>query len=536
MSARPAAGEPRAAWAPLAHPLFRALWIASLVSNVGTWMQDIGEAWLMTSLTPSPALVSLLRAAEFGAIFLLALPAGALADVLDRRRLLLSTQLWMLTVAGLLGAATLAGRATPGLLILAGFGLGVGSALTAPAWQAVIPEVVPRSELAPAITLNGVGFNIARAVGPAAGGALVAAIGPGAVFVLNAVSFLAVLLVLWRWKRPGEKSVLPAERVAAAIRTGVRYVRWAPQLHGVLIQAFSFLFSAIAVFALLPVLARHEMHLSAFGFGSLVGCFGAGAVAAAAVLPWIRARFSSAAIITTLSLAYAAGLAVAGTARAFPLVAAAMFLCGIAWLTNLSSFQVITQTSVPQWVRGRALAVYLLTTSGAMTTGASVWGFVATHAGITAAFVAAAGVLAAAMLAAARRFPLAAGSEELVEAAESPWPMPEVPAGLDTTRGPVLVSVEYRVQPGREEEFREAMEAVAPGRRRSGAFRWGLFQDTSDPTRFVEHFLVESWAEHLRQHGRGTQADRAAETRAREFLVPGTRASVTHALAERGGR
>ena len=533
----PPSPPPRAraasAWAPLAHPLFRALWLAALVSNVGTWMQDVGEAWLMTSLTPSPALVSLLRAAENGAIFLLALPAGALADVLDRRRLLIVVQSWMLLVAGLLGAATLSGAATPTILILAGFGLGVGAALTSPTWQAVIPEVVPRDELAPAITWNGVGFNIARAVGPAIGGALVAAIGPGPVFILNAASFLAVIVALARWHRSPEKSVLPAERVAAAMRTGLRYVRWAPELHPVFIQAALFLFSASALIALLPVLARQTLRLSAFGFGSLIGFFGSGAIAAALVLPSIRGRFAPGPLVAALAVLFGAGEAAAGLAHAYPVVAAAMFVCGIAWLTNLSTFQVITQTSVAPWVRGRALAVYLLVSFGGMAAGSALWGAVATHGGIREAFVAAGATLLATLLAAARRWPLPPARDSVVSA-ESYWPTPVAAGAIDAERGPVLVSVEYRVRSGAEQEFRRAMSEVGRARRRSGAMRWGLFQDAAAPDRFLEHFLVESWREHLRQHGRPTLEDRQAEERARALLVPGTTPLVTHALAEPG--
>ena len=280
------------AWKPLRQPLFRALWIAAAISNIGTLMQNVGAAWLMTSLAASPLMVALVQTATTLPVFMLALPAGALADVVDRRRVLLFTQGWMLAAAAGLGLLTLLGATTPQVLLALTFILGLGAAMNAPAWQAIVPELVDRAELPAAVALNSVGFNLARAVGPALGGLVVGAAGAGVVFLLNAASFLGVIVVLFYWERPSRKSLLPAERILGAIRTGMRYVRHTPVLRAVLLRAGAFALFGKALLALLPLLARNELGLGAVGYGVLLGAFGAGAIVGAAVLPKMRQRIS----------------------------------------------------------------------------------------------------------------------------------------------------------------------------------------------------------------------------------------------------
>src|SRR5262245_59367855 len=281
-------------WSPLAEPIFRALWIATVASNIGTWMQDVGESWLMVSLTTSPMLVALVETAGSLPIVLLALPAGALADVVDRRRLLLVTQSWMLVSAAVLGVVTLTGMATPWLLLSLTFTLGLGTAMNGPAFQAILPELVPGHEIPSAVTLTGVAVNVSRAVGPALGGQLVAAAGSGVVFLLNAVSFLGVMGVIYRWQRtPQQKSTLPPEHIFGAMRAGLRYVRHAPELLAALIRTAAFILCASALWALLPLQARHALGLGSFGYGILLGCIGAGAVTGAAFLPRVRQKVSN---------------------------------------------------------------------------------------------------------------------------------------------------------------------------------------------------------------------------------------------------
>jgi MFS family permease len=335
------------AWSPLQHPFFRALWLASVVSNIGTWMQNVGAAWLMTSLTPSPILVALVQAVTSLPVFFAALPAGALADVVDRRRLLLWTQGWMLVAAAMLGVLTLIGRTSPGALLALTFALGLGAAMNAPAWQAIIQELVPLPELPAAVALNSVGFNLARAVGPALGGLVVATAGTGAVFLLNAASFLGVMVVLSRWQRAPRESELPAEHVLGAMQAGMRYVRYAPALQALLVRAGVFILGGSALWALLPLLAQNQLGLDAGGYGVLLGCLGAGAVAGAVLLPRARQRVSADLLVASATVLFAAVMLTLAFLHHIVLLCAAMGMAGVAWMMLTSTFNVAAQTVVP---------------------------------------------------------------------------------------------------------------------------------------------------------------------------------------------
>ncbi|HEY0386461.1 MAG TPA: MFS transporter, partial [Pyrinomonadaceae bacterium] len=317
------------AWSPLAHPLFRALWLAAVASNIGTWMHNIGADWLMTTLAPSPLMVALMQTAENAPLFLLALPAGALADIVDRRRLLLYTQGWMLVSAVALGLLTLFGLTTPVVLLLLIFSLGLGSALNAPAWQAIVPELVPRPELSAAVSLNSVAFNIARAVGPALGGFVVAAVGSWAVFLLNSLSFIGVLLVIYRWQREPATNISPTERVIGAMRAGVRYVRHDPNLRAVLVRTGVFVSCASALWAMLPLVARQQLGLGAFSYGVLLGGLGAGAIIGAVILPSLRLKVSLNVLVIGGTIIFAAATAILATVHLFSLLCVMMIFGGV---------------------------------------------------------------------------------------------------------------------------------------------------------------------------------------------------------------
>lgn len=524
-------GPPRSAFRPLRHPVFRALWIANVTSNLGTWMQSVGASWLMTSLSSSTAEVALVQAATSLPMFLLALPAGAVADVVDRRRLLLVSQSWMALAATGLGLLTAAGRMTPGLLLFFTFLLGLGAALTAPAWQAIVPELVPREDLPAAVSLGSVGFNIARAAGPALGGLIVAAAGPAATFLLNAASFLAVIAVLARWRRPVEEPMLPGERVLGAMRTGVRYVRHAPEVRAVILRGSTFVFCGSALWALLPVVARVELQRGPTGYGLLLAALGIGAVAGAFALPRLNRRGSTDLVVAVATLVFAGSTAALGTVRSFPLLLFAMLLAGGAWLSLLSSLNVAVQTLVPGWVRGRALSVYMLIFFGGLALGSALWGAVGSRFGVRAALLAAAAGMVVG-LAATARVHLRSG-EGLNLAPSRQWPAPIVAHDPEPEHGPVLVTVEYRVDAARAAEFAVAMSGVRRIRLRDGAMEWGLFVDAAEAGRYVEVFLVKSWIEHLRQHERVTWADRDVEERARAFHVGAEPPLVQHLIAER---
>lgn len=517
-------------WSPLRLPLFRALWLAAVASNVGTWMHNVGAEWLMTTLAPTPFVVALMQTAETAPTFLLALPAGALADIVDRRRLLLFSQAWMLVAAVALAGVTLAGVATPSVLLVLTFALGLGAAMNAPAWQAIVPELVPRGELTSAVSLNSVAFNIARAVGPALGGIVVAAAGPWAVFLLNSCSFVGVIFVLYRWRREKVESISPTERVLGAMRAGLRYARHAPELKSVMVRTGVFALCASALWAMMPLVARVELKLGAFAYGVLLGCLGAGAVAGVFVIAWARRSVSTNLLVVLGTIVFAGTTAALGYLTNYALLCVALFAGGVAWMTAMSSFNVSAQTVVPEWVRARALALYLLVFFGSLAAGAATWGALAERVGIELTLFAAAAAMLVG-LAATPFFPLY-GGEGLDLNPSLHWTDPTFVQEPHPERGPVLVTVEYLIDPARSEEFARVMQDVKRIVRRDGATRWGLFADTARPGRYLETFLVESWAEHMRQHARVTNEDRAPQSRARSFHVGDAPPVVTHLVAE----
>jgi len=415
------------------------------------------------------------------------------------------------------------------MLLLFTFLVGTGNALNAPAWQAIIPELVGRRELPPALALNGIAINLARAVGPALGGFVVAAAGPGAAFLLNAVSFLGVVLVLFRWRRAPRQSLLPVETLLGALLAGLRYARHAPDLHAVLVRSSAFIVCGIGLFALLPVLVRFELGCGPTGYGLVLGCFGAGAVAGALLLPRLRRALSFDGLVRAASVVFGCLLLVLAAAGSLPLVCLVMALGGGAWIALLTSFHTSAQASLAPWVRGRGLAVYLLVFFGGMAGGSALWGAVATHAGLRAALVlAGSGTLLG--IPATARFRLPRGEAPNL-APSRHWPAPVVAAEPEGDRGPVLITVEYRVDPARAEDFARAMRDVRRIRLRDGAFRWDLLSDPGDPGRYVESFLVESWIEHMRQHERITVADREVEERARLYHLGPAPPAVSHFIA-----
>jgi MFS family permease len=519
----------RSAWAPMAHRTYRALWIAQFTSNVGTWMQTVGAQWLMGSLSRDPLKVALVQTAMSLPIGLFAVPAGAAGDIFDRRRVLLASQSFMLASAALLGMLTLAGETTAWLLLGLTFAVGTGQALTAPSWQAIQPELVSRDEIPQAATLGGVNMNIARAIGPAIGGALVAAAGPGWVFVLNAASFLAVLAVLARWRRPETERPLGAEHLTEAMRAGVRYVGGSPRFRAVLARTSLFVVFASALWALLPVVARDQLGMSSGGYGLLLGAIGVGALLGAVVLPGIRTRLSANAIVAGASLLFGLVCAVLAWVRIVPVVAVALVAGGLAWIAVLGSLNGVAQTTLPHWVRSRGMALYLLTFQGGQAVGAFAWGLVARQAGTPTA-LAAVGAGLAAGLALVGRFALRP-TEGLDVTPSQHWSEPQLVVDPDPGHGPVLVTLEYRVPVENAEPFREAMRAVGRIRRRTGGQRWSLYQDAADPERFVETYLTPTWQEHLRQHReRVTVTDRTIQERANSLLLPGTHPRAQHLL------
>lgn len=519
-------------WAPLVRPVFRWLWIAALVSNIGTWMHDVGAGWLMTRLASEDdrhVLVSLVQAATTLPLFLLVLPAGALADVVDRRKILLGAQLAMLVTATALALFTWHGDMTPEVLLLLTLGLGMGAAITNPAWQTVMTDLVPRDELPQASALNSVSINLSRAIGPALGGLVVAAAGEAAAFALNAVSFVAIIavLALWRYKRPA--SSVPGERFVGALKAGVRYVRYSPPMKALLVRTLLFSLFASAIWALLPLLVKDVLKTDERVFGLMVTCLGVGAVAGAAVLGRLRAKF------TPSTLVVAAAVMIAASLTTMALVPIAWVACvvaavaGLGWLLTVTSLNVSAQSGTPPWVRARALATYLCVFYGGMTIGSATWGVVAKHFGIETAFLVAAGGLLAGLLTLPFA-PLKVSTAEQLTKTHA-WEDPEVARPVEPDDGPVIVTVEYFVLPQNAAAFRKAMEPVALTRYRDGAFSWMLSHCVEDPQRWLEVFMVDSWAEHLRQHDRVTAEDKRVQDASKVYHIGPGRPKVWHYIA-----
>ena len=517
------AGSP---WRPFNQSTFTVLWTATLVSNIGTWMQNAAAGWLMTGLSPEPLVVALVQVATSLPMFLFLLPAGALADIIDRRRLLLVVQIAAAMIIAILSLLVLAGTVTPLILLAFTFLAGSAAALISPAWQAIVPQLVPRQDLPAAVALNGAGVNASRAVGPALAGVIIAAMGLAAPFWLNAISYLGVIAALVWWHPPGSPARhLPAERFGAAIRVGLRHARYNQELRATVIRASGFFLFASAYWALLPLVARNQVAGGPELYGILLGVIGAGAVGGAFALPRLKSFMAADGLVVAGTIGTAVALFLFGFARHPAVALAASGIAGVSWITVVATINVSAQLALPEWVRGRGLAVFATALFGGMTAGSALWGQVAAMIGLSGAhFAAAAAVLAAIPL--LWRWKLQAGlSVDLMPSMH--WPTPILSHDVDADRGPTLVTVEYRIDSQNREEFLAALEKFGQERRRDGAYAWRVFEDAADQGRFLETFFVESWLEHLRQHERVTLADRALQEAVQRFHVHGV-PKVTH--------
>ena len=503
-------------WRPLRITVFRNLLIADVISDAGSFMQNVGAAWLMVSLGAGPIYVALTQTAGSLPYFLFALPAGSAGDIVDRRKLILLTESWMMGVALILAILTIAGVMSPWILLVLTFAFSAGGALETPAWGAILPELVPKEDLAAASALNGIEFNLARAVGPALGGAIITVAGVATAFVANFASFFGVIFVVARWKRPVRRRSAPPESFSGATVAAIRYVRHSPAILTVLLRTGVVMFFSSALFALLPTVSR-SVNQHATGYGLLLGCFGCGAIIGAVVMQSARDRWAMESIVSTsiVSLGFVI-LGMSGLHRLSTL-AAVMLVGGAAWITFISLINALIQNLAPDWVRARVLAIFILVYQGSYALGTAAWGAVAQRSGVGTALVyAGVGTIVTVAIALVAQLP--ASTADL-----SPWNHWRMPVvigevGADVEKGPVLVTIEYAVIPKRTAEFVEAMHEFGRRRRRDGAYRWAIFRDTEVADRYLEIFLVNSWAEHLRQHDRQTQADRELEGRIYTYL------------------
>jgi MFS family permease len=526
------------ALAPLHGPVFRGLWFAWLFANLTMWMNDVAAAWLMTTLTTSPVMVALVSTASTLPVFLLGLPSGALADILDRRRYFAATQLWMSVIALILAALSLAQALTAPVLLLLTFLNGVGLAMRWPVFAAIVPQVVGKAQLPQALALNGIAMNLSRVVGPALAGALLAAWSPAAVFVINALLAGAAFALILRWKSEPRTSTLPGERFWGAMRTGVVFTLQSTRLRVVLLRIFLFFLQATALMALLPLVAR-GLHGGGPGtFTVMLSCVGVGAIVAALLFPRWRASYTRDQFVVIGSLVHAALTVLMVLVPEIWIAVPAMMVIGMAWISVANSLTVAAQQAMPDWVRARGMSIYQMALMGGSAAGSLLWGQVAGLTDVrTAVLLASAFGLLVVM--ATRRMSIDWAADIDFTPAARTGAVAEPAFEIGPEEGPVMVTLEYQIDPGRAADFAQVMERTRRARLRQGALSWGLFRDTAVPGRYVEYFVDENWVEHQRRLERFTAFD--AELRAQRLAFhvgtepPVLRRYVADNLVERPG-
>lgn len=516
-------------WAPFRSPDFARMASAQFVSNVGGWMQTVGAQELMLTLTTSATLVALIQTAAGLPIVLLAVPAGALGDLVNRRRLLIVSQSFMLIAAAALAGLAFAGLVSPAVLLLLIFAVGVGQTLTSPTWQTLQPELVAPEDRTQAIALGAVNQNLSRAIGPAIGGALYAATSAGVLFVVNALSFVPVIGAVARWRgRARAATAAPPEHVRQAVRAGARYVASSPALRVILLRAGLFMLFANSIWALLPLVARTHLNLGSGGYGLLLGGVGIGAVGGAAGLPRLRGRVRVSVLMISATLTLAAVTVALAYVRVVALAAVAVVIAGVAWILVLSIFNSQYQGTLPAWAKARGMSYYLVIFQGGGALGAAIFGVLAQSAGLSAALLTAGlGLALVAVVGALLPFK-AIAPRDLLPAGD--WPDPQLVTETAPT-GPVLVTLEYHPKPGLEQAVVEKLYAGRYARRRTGAVSWHVWVDAADPRHVLEQFVVGSWDEHLRQHERVSVRDQQRLKEIAEMTEPGGPPTVTHWLA-----
>jgi predicted MFS family arabinose efflux permease len=499
-----APAEPTAV-SPMRYPVFRAVWLASTLSNFGGLIQSVGASWMMISIAQSADMVALVQASVALPVMLLSLAAGAVADNRDRRDVMLGSQLFMLAVSIALAACAWAELITPWLLLLFTFLIGCGSAFNSPAWQASVGDMVPRPELAGAVALNSMGFNIARSVGPAIGGAIVAAAGVATAFTVNAASYVALVAVLARWRPPRAPQLLPRESLGLAMAAGVRYVAMSPAIGSVLLRSAIFGVGASALMALMPLVANDLIGGGPLTYGALLGAFGAGAVAGAIGAAKLRQVLSTEVIVRWASVAFAVSAAIAGVSTQLLATMFVLLLAGAGWVLALATFNVAVQLSAPRWVVARALSLYQMAAFGGIAAGSWLWGVVAEQGSLTSSLLAASVVLFA-CAAIGRWIPLAQSQELDLDPMRS-WEAPHTAVPVEPRTGPVVITIEYVIRQVDHLQFLAAMSERRRIRRRDGARNWRLLRDLSDPELWIERYETPTWLDYLRLNSRMTRTD-----------------------------
>nr|WP_315428531.1 MFS transporter [uncultured Albidiferax sp.] len=514
--------------APFRRPVFRMLWCTWLMANICMWMSDVAAAWMMTSLNATPLWVALVQTASSLPVFLLGLPSGALADILDRKRYFLVTQIWVAVVACLLSLCIFLGLLSPVLLLLLIFANGIGLAMRWPVFSAIVPELVPRTQLPAALALNGVSMNASRIIGPLVAGALIASAGSAWVFLLNAVLSLAAAVIISRWQRVHVPHPLGRERLLSAMRIGVQYVAQSYHLKGVLLRISIFFLTSTALVALLPLVARNLHGGGAGTFTLLLASMGLGAIISTLFLPQLRRRLARDALVLSGAAVQSAAMLVVALTPYTWIAVPAMLMAGAAWITTANTLSVSAQMGLPDWVRARGMSMYQMAIMGASAGGAALWGQVATVGSVQTSLLLAAVCGVSAMALVNRLLPGQGMVEDLTPSSQFKTPQAEVPPAS----GHVMVSIEYRIDPARAREFRNLMQESRRSRLSHGALSWELLHDINDPGRFVEMVEDASWTEHLRRFDRVTTADVALRDRKLAFHIGESPPAVTRCVME----
>jgi MFS family permease len=501
-----------------------------MVSNFGGLIQAVGASWMMTGLGASPQMIALVQTSTSLPIMLLSLWAGAVADNVDRRKVMLAAQSFMLVASLILAAAAWAGALTPWLLLSLTFLIGCGTAMNSPAWQASVGDMVPRAALPSAVAMNSMGFNIARSVGPALGGAIVAFAGAATAFFIHAVSYIGLIVVLLRWRREVPERVLPRERLGMAMGAGLRYVAMSPPIRRVMARSAVFGLAASAIPAMMPLVARDVVQGGALTYGLLLGCFGLGAVGGAFSSGWLRRRFSTEGVVQIAALAVAIGASTTGVSVYLVFSLLALVLAGAGWVIALSTFNVSIQMASPRWVVARALALYQMAVFGAMAGGSWLFGVIADHHGPVGALHAAA-LLQLATLAVGLRWKMPAiGAANLDP--QDLWREPDTTVPVEARSGPIVVTIEHRIAEGNIPAFLSVMNERRRIRLRDGARGWTLLRDLADPQLWIERYDVPTWLDYIRHNQRRTHADAENSLALRRLRVEGSQ-PVVHRMIER---
>lgn len=524
MTQTPAA-KPASPWDALKNSTFRWLWLATLVSNIGSWMHEVGAGWLMTTLTTSPVMVALMQTATSLPAFFILLPSGALSDIVDRRKYLITANIGRLIVAVVIAVLTLTGLIGQWSLLFFTLFLGINIAMIMPTWQAIIPEVVQRADLQGAVGLNTLGMNISRVLGSLIAGAIIAISGSGAVFVCNAVSLLFIITVLVRWQRVKPESPLPPERFWPAVLTGLRFVRHSPALQATIYRSIGFYFFASVMWALLPLIARDLLEGNERTYSYLFAAISIGAIGSAFLLPTLRRYMTNDQLITRAGLVFAAGISTTATVHNHAVAMLALCVCGAAWITVMTGAQMSAQTALPNWVKSRGIAIFQTFFMGSLAIGPVVWGSIAEITSLTFSIViASVGLFIASLF--TRRWPVS-GNDHLDHTPSKHWETPQPKLVIAPHQGPVMITIRYKPEPAQLPQFLFEIHLLGKARQRDGATFWEIFEDATNPGLYLETYVVNTWLDHLRQHERISKQDALVQARIKALLQPGTTPVVT---------